>query len=162
MPPIARHYLLLPVLAAACGSVAAPSATVERLFVLDGGGHHTTDLSRWSPGINQGTAWDFGNHCYLIRHRRGLLLWDTGFADEIAALPDGLVLGDGTVRVRVCFDNQGIVTEVTVEQSSGFPALDQAALRAGKQYRFKPGVQGGVPQAGCLTAPMLFRMLDPM
>jgi N-acyl homoserine lactone hydrolase len=76
-------------------------ATVEQMFVFDVGECRTQDVSPWTGSLDAGGPWVFANHSYLIRHRRGLLLWETGFADEIAALPDGLTLADGTIRVRV-------------------------------------------------------------
>src|SRR5258708_2865473 len=32
---------------------------------------------------------DFVDSCYLIKHGQGWLLWDTGLADAIAAMPEG-------------------------------------------------------------------------
>src|SRR6266545_1431506 len=32
---------------------------------------------------------DFVDNCYLIKHAQGWMLWDTGVADAIAAMPDG-------------------------------------------------------------------------
>ncbi len=32
---------------------------------------------------------DFVDNCYLIKHAQGWILWDTGVADAIAAMPDG-------------------------------------------------------------------------
>jgi glyoxylase-like metal-dependent hydrolase (beta-lactamase superfamily II) len=88
-------------LTAACATSTHRHGCVERLYVIDRGGHHTNDLSRWTPGENVGAPWDFRNHCYLIRHASGWLLWDTGYADAIAAMPDGLVLGGGAVHIRL-------------------------------------------------------------
>ena len=74
----------------------APSASaqggkpsVERLYVLNCGEGVAGDISRWSPGVNVGKSMDFADSCYLIKHRQGWLLWDTGLADAIAAMPDG-------------------------------------------------------------------------
>jgi N-acyl homoserine lactone hydrolase len=39
--------------------------------------------------VNEGTSMDFVDNCYLIKHARGWMLWDTGVADAIAAMPDG-------------------------------------------------------------------------
>jgi glyoxylase-like metal-dependent hydrolase (beta-lactamase superfamily II) len=47
------------------------------------------DISRWSPGVNVGKSMDFVDSCYLIKHGQGWLLWDTGLADAIAAMPEG-------------------------------------------------------------------------
>jgi len=66
-----------------------PSAGAERLYVLDCGEGVAGDISRWSPGVNVGKSMDFADSCYLIKHSQGWLLWDTGVADAIAAMPDG-------------------------------------------------------------------------
>jgi periplasmic protein TonB len=63
---------------------------------------------------------------------------------------------EGSVRVRICFDDKGRVTGTTVNQSSGFPRLDEAGLRAAQKYRIKPGTLDGVPQAACAVVPMVF------
>src|SRR5260221_13511576 len=88
-------------LAAACTTAEVTPGAVQRLYVFDVGECHTTDLSRWSPGVNVGRPWVFSDHCYLIVHARGLFLWDSGFADAIAAMPDGLVAAGGAARVHV-------------------------------------------------------------
>jgi N-acyl homoserine lactone hydrolase len=62
---------------------------VERLYVLNCGEGTAGDISRWSPGVNVGKSMDFINSCYLIKHSQGWLLWDTGLADAIAAMPEG-------------------------------------------------------------------------
>ena len=62
---------------------------MERLYVLNCGEGVAGDMSRWSPGVNVGKSMDFVDSCYLIKHREGWLLWDTGVADAIAAMPDG-------------------------------------------------------------------------
>ncbi|MBK8098204.1 MAG: N-acyl homoserine lactonase family protein [Planctomycetes bacterium] len=87
-------------LAAACATVGQPRGVVDRLYVFEVGECHAQDVSRWTGTAEASRPWVFANHCYLIRHRHGLLLWETGFADEIAAMPDGLALGD-SIRVRV-------------------------------------------------------------
>jgi len=84
-------------LAAACADVAMQPATVERMYVIDCGENHTNDLSRWTPGENVGRPWVFGDHCYLIKHAQGYLLWDSGNPDRLAALPDGLTNPQGTI-----------------------------------------------------------------
>jgi len=79
--------------AASCSTVDTVSSsrpTVERLYVLDCGEGMAGDLSRWTPGMNAGQQMPFVDSCYLIRHKRGWLLWDTGVADAVAAMPDGL------------------------------------------------------------------------
>ena len=62
---------------------------VERLYVLNCGEGTAGDISRWSPGVNVGKSMEFVDSCYLIKHSQGWLLWDTGVADAIAAIPEG-------------------------------------------------------------------------
>ena len=72
----------------------------ERLYVLDCGTNTGKDQSRWSPGVNEGKAIEFSDNCYLIRHAKGLLLWDTGVPDAVAAMPDGMVVANGAITYR--------------------------------------------------------------
>jgi len=84
-------------LLAACASTDQKPAAVERMYVISCGENHTKDLSRWTPGENVGKAHVFGDYCYLIKHARGWMLWDTGIADRIAALPNGMPNPQGTI-----------------------------------------------------------------
>jgi glyoxylase-like metal-dependent hydrolase (beta-lactamase superfamily II) len=89
-------------LAAGCAQQAAKSSSgIQRMYVFNCGESRTTDVSRWSPGVNVGQPWEFSNNCYLIRHAQGLMLWDTGLADSIAAMPDGLVALGGALQMRM-------------------------------------------------------------
>lgn len=67
---------------------------VERLYVLNCGEGTAGDISRWTPGLNEGKSMDFVDSCYLIKHAKGWFLWDTGIADAVAAMPNGLVPAD--------------------------------------------------------------------
>src|SRR5712691_6963851 len=78
----------------------AADAEVQRLYVLDCGQNVGKDQSRWSPGVNEGKAIEFSDNCYLIRHDKGLLLWDTGVPDAVAAMPDGMVVANGAIIFR--------------------------------------------------------------
>ena len=63
--------------------------SVDKLYILNCGEGVAVDISRWSPGVNVGRSMDFVDNCYLIHDAQGWLLWDTGVADAIAAMPDG-------------------------------------------------------------------------
>ena len=63
---------------------------VERLYVLDCGEGVAGDISRWSPGVNEGKSMAFVDNCYLIKHAQGWMLWDTGIMDAVAGMADGL------------------------------------------------------------------------
>ena len=68
--------------------IGAASAGVEKLYVLDCGQNVGKDQSRWSPGVNEGKAIEFSDNCYLIRHGKQWMLWDTGLPDDIAKSPE--------------------------------------------------------------------------
>ncbi|MCK1542949.1 N-acyl homoserine lactonase family protein [Bradyrhizobium sp. 179] len=90
-------------LALAIAALALPGASalaqsektgVEKLYVLNCGEGTAGDLSRWTPGLNEGKAMDFVDSCYLIKQAKGWFLWDTGIADSVAAMPNGLAPAD--------------------------------------------------------------------
>jgi len=65
-------------------------AGVQRLYAFNCGEVRVKDVSRWSPGVNVGKQMDFSDNCYLIRHAKGLMIWDAGYSDAVAAMPNGL------------------------------------------------------------------------
>jgi N-acyl homoserine lactone hydrolase len=67
---------------------------VEKLYILNCGEGVAGDISRWSPGLNEGKSMDFVDNCYLIKHSQGWFLWDTGISDAVAAMPNGLAPAD--------------------------------------------------------------------
>jgi len=69
-------------------------AGVERLYILNCGEGVAGDISRWSPGVNEGKSMDFVDSCYLIKHSQGWFLWDTGIPDAVASMPNGLAPAD--------------------------------------------------------------------
>jgi len=64
----------------------------------------------------------------------------------------------GTVMLSIYVLENGRVGDVRVEQSSGFPRLDDAAARAAKRWRLKPGSQDGRPMAMWKTIPITFQL----
>ena len=67
---------------------------IEKLYILNCGEGVAGDISRWSPGVNEGKSMDFVDNCYLIKHAQGWFLWDTGIPDAVAAMPNGLAPAD--------------------------------------------------------------------
>ena len=67
---------------------------IEKLYILNCGEGVAGDISRWSPGVNEGKSMDFVDNCYLIKHSQGWFLWDTGIPDAVAGMPNGLVPAD--------------------------------------------------------------------
>ena len=66
---------------------------VDKLYILNCGEGVAGDISRWS-GVDVGKSMEMSENCYLIHHTQGWLLWDTGIADSIAAMPNGLAPSD--------------------------------------------------------------------
>jgi N-acyl homoserine lactone hydrolase len=80
--------------AADLSSVQSAQAGVEKLYILNCGEGIAGDISRWSPGLNEGKSMDFVDNCYLIKHSQGWFLWDTGITDAVADMPNGLAPAD--------------------------------------------------------------------
>jgi N-acyl homoserine lactone hydrolase len=77
-------------LSLSAGAASAQStAGLDKLYILNCGEGVAGDISRWSPGVNVGQPMPFVDNCYLMQHAQGWLLWDTGVADAIAAMPEG-------------------------------------------------------------------------
>ena len=94
--------IFLSAVAASGQALAQTSGTVERMYVLYCGESTTQDVSaNWSPGVNVGVARDFSDNCYLVKHAKGWLLWDTGMSDSIAEMPQGLSAANGLLTMYV-------------------------------------------------------------
>jgi N-acyl homoserine lactone hydrolase len=73
---------------------AAPAAPDIALYALDCGRIVTSDAGPFSDDHSyDGQTRELVDPCYLIRHPRGDLLWDTGFPEAVAAMPQGLSNG---------------------------------------------------------------------
>ncbi|HEY8025035.1 MAG TPA: energy transducer TonB [Burkholderiaceae bacterium] len=64
----------------------------------------------------------------------------------------------GCVLLDVYVEMDGTVGEIRLHQSSGFDRLDQSALRAVRQWRFKPARQGGKQVATWYVQPITFNL----
>ncbi|GAA6136071.1 N-acyl homoserine lactonase family protein [Oceaniserpentilla sp. 4NH20-0058] len=72
--------LLIALLAFPTIGFAKPNLT---LHVFECGNIEVRDISMFSPGIDKGVTKELTNSCYLIRHEKGTMIWDTGFIDAI-------------------------------------------------------------------------------
>jgi hypothetical protein len=82
----AFSFLLL----GSCATTQNQPAAVERLYVIECGENHVKDLARFTGlPADGGKPMVFSVNCYLIKHAKGWMLWDTGNADRLAAMPNG-------------------------------------------------------------------------
>jgi N-acyl homoserine lactone hydrolase len=58
---------------------------------------------------------EFSDNCYLLRHAKGLLLWDTGVSDAVATMPDGMVVANGAIIYRRAKTLVGQLAELGVK-----------------------------------------------
>jgi N-acyl homoserine lactone hydrolase len=103
LPRCASTLVSIVVILSAASVCAADGnrGTVERMYVLECGESRTNDVSIWSPGVDVGVAREFSDNCYLLRHGKEWLLWDSGMFDGIAEKPDGVIAGGGILTLFV-------------------------------------------------------------
>jgi glyoxylase-like metal-dependent hydrolase (beta-lactamase superfamily II) len=88
------------------GASAAPpaSAAGPRLYVLDCGAIHVADTARYELKRDEVETDQLSVPCFLVRHPRGLLIWETGAVPDAEWQPTGrplvhrLALPDGQNR----------------------------------------------------------------
>jgi TonB family protein len=68
----------------------------------------------------------------------------------------------GTVLLRLFVDETGKqdADSARIQESSGYPSLDSAALAAAPRFRFAPALRNGIPVATAFTQPVHFRHPD--
>ena len=73
-----------------------------------------------------------------------------------ALLAEGI---GGKVILRMYVDTGGRIAldSTRIAESSGYPALDSAALRAAPEFRFAPALHNGSPVASMFLQPVHFR-----
>jgi protein TonB len=62
--------------------------------------------------------------------------------------------------LRVLVGVDGSPLKVTVEKSSRFRELDQAALQAVKAWKFNPEIRNGRPVEGWVLVPIDFKLTE--
>ncbi|MBP0466457.1 TonB family protein, partial [Roseomonas sp. PWR1] len=75
--------------------------------------------------------------------------------------PDSRRRGEeGVVRLSLSIGADGRVGEATVATSSGYPALDAAAVAAARRWRFRPATQAGLPVPATIATAVQFRLTE--
>jgi protein TonB len=64
----------------------------------------------------------------------------------------------GVVELDIEVDVRGVAVSLSVAVSSGFPALDAAALKAAAKAEFKPATSQGRPVASRVRLPIVFSL----
>lgn len=64
----------------------------------------------------------------------------------------------GVAHVWFFIDETGQVAKVQIHESSGHPALDEAALAVGRQMEFEPALNGDEPVAVWVSLPVMFEV----
>ena len=153
--PASRLFvvLLLAVAAGGCDTLPWRSPQADRLYVMYCGHNAALDQSRWSPGVNVGKPIDLSDNCYLIRHGKQWLLWDTGYPDAVADKPVTSPVGTATrarklaaqlAEIRV---NPADIQWVAVSHTHGdhvgnvdmFPQATLLIQKAELDFAFAPG-----------------------
>jgi len=62
------------------------------MHILDGGRIHIRAWNVFEPGTDDADRW-LSHACFLIAHRDGVLLWDTGLPDAVRGVPGGVAAG---------------------------------------------------------------------
>jgi N-acyl homoserine lactone hydrolase len=65
------------------------AGVADKLYRLDCGHSLANDESVWTPGENVGRNIEFSSTCWLIKHGREWLLWDTGVPQSTLDNPQG-------------------------------------------------------------------------
>ncbi|MFT5759558.1 MAG: N-acyl homoserine lactone hydrolase [Alteromonadaceae bacterium] len=80
-----------------------------KLYVLDCGEITVKDISLFSPNVNVGVSKRLANTCYLIKHPKGNLLWETGLNDNLSTSKNGISIADGMFHLKV---NSSLVSQL--------------------------------------------------
>ena len=92
------------VIAPPAASAPAPTSAAPpvKVYAMHCGTLGFPDVDMFADdGSMKGVARTFINSCYLVRHPKGDLVWDTGVPEAIADMPDGLTPKDFPVHIVV-------------------------------------------------------------
>jgi TonB family protein len=65
--------------------------------------------------------------------------------------------GTVVLRLFVTVDGTVVPDSTRIQESSGYPALDSAAVAGAPKLRYAPATRNGVPVAAPFTQPIIFR-----
>jgi protein TonB len=65
---------------------------------------------------------------------------------------------EGRPMISFCTDDKGKLTSAEVGTSSGFPLLDEAAVKLVRLGRFRAATKDGKPISSCIKVPIKFKL----
>ncbi|RLU02375.1 MAG: N-acyl homoserine lactonase family protein [Ketobacter sp.] len=107
-----RPFMIVGALAVSACATHTPTAPDIKLYVFHCGNIEVRDVSVFSPGVNQGQVKSLTDSCYLIRHPKGDLIWDTGLPDQLGSkgqeFYDGLFYMSMPTPLQAQLENIGV------------------------------------------------------
>ncbi len=100
------------VLVSACADLMEKEPPEIKLYVFNCGSILSRDVSLFSPGVDKGQSKQLTDSCYLIRHPKGDMIWDTGLSDSLT--PEGVDVWDGAFHMSVSHPLQAQLQEIGV------------------------------------------------
>jgi len=64
----------------------------------------------------------------------------------------------GLVVLRLVLTSDGVLSNATIRQSSGYPLLDKSALQSVRQWTFQPAKNGAFPVGATVDLPIQFKL----
>lgn len=89
-----------------------------KLYVFDCGEILVRDKAIFNPALPSGLHITFADTCYLIKHPKGTLMWDTGLADSLLGVAGGVDVGNGAFNLTVSKTLKSQLEEINVDPLS--------------------------------------------
>jgi glyoxylase-like metal-dependent hydrolase (beta-lactamase superfamily II) len=85
MKTLLASLVVATLIAGCAGTPDTAGSGVERMYVLYCGEGDAPDTARWTPGVaaNANKPITLSNSCYLIKHAKGWMIWETGYSESI-------------------------------------------------------------------------------
>jgi len=89
-----------------------------KLYVFNCGAILVREKSLFNPALPKGQQMNLSDTCFLIKHPKGTLMWDTGLSDDLSGLPDGIDTGNGVFNLSVTKTLSSQMAEINIDPLS--------------------------------------------
>ena len=89
-----------------------------KLYVFNCGEILVREKSLFNPALPEGLQMTLSDTCYLIKHPKGTLMWDTGLSDGLSGLPNGIDVAEGVFNLSVTKTLSSQLEEINVDPLS--------------------------------------------